>query len=321
MKRLLFIYNPHAGKELLKPKLSDIIDIFVKAGYEVVAYPTQSYRDAYRKVSEYDSDEYDLVVCSGGDGTIDEVVTGMMQRDKQDPIGYIPTGTTNDFANSLHIPKGLLRAADNAVNGTLFPCDVGKFNDDIFVYIAAFGLFTDVSYQTKQEMKNVLGHLAYVLEGTKRLFNVPSYRIKVTHDGETLEDEFIFGMVTNSRSVGGFRNMIGKQVVFDDGLFEVTLIKTPKNPLALQEIVASLLIEQVDTKHMYSFKTGRITFESLEEIPWTLDGEFGGAHDEVTVENLNRQLRIMVPEEHIRELMSNPELLEDTKDESVKMIE
>ena len=321
MKRLLFIYNPHAGKELLKPKLSDIIDIFVKAGYEVVAYPTQSYRDAYRKVSEYDSDEYDLVVCSGGDGTIDEVVTGMMQRDKRDPIGYIPTGTTNDFANSLHIPKGLLRAADNAVNGTLFPCDVGKFNDDIFVDIAAFGLFTDVSYQTKQEMKNVLGHLAYVLEGTKRLFNVPSYRIKVTHDGETLEDEFIFGMVTNSRSVGGFRNMIGKQVVFDDGLFEVTLIKTPKNPLALQEIVASLLIEQVDTKHMYSFKTGRITFESLEEIPWTLDGEFGGAHDEVTVENLNRQLRIMVPEEHIRELMSNPELLEDAKDESVKMIE
>ena len=321
MKRLLFIYNPHAGKELLKPKLSDIIDIFVKAGYEVVAYPTQSYRDAYRKVSEYDSDEYDLVVCSGGDGTIDEVVTGMMQRDKRDPIGYIPTGTTNDFAKSLHIPKGLLRAADNAVNGTLFPCDVGKFNDDIFVYIAAFGLFTDVSYQTKQEMKNVLGHLAYVLEGTKRLFNVPSYRIKVTYDGETLEDEFIFGMVTNSRSVGGFRNMIGKQVVFDDGLFEVTLIKTPKNPLALQEIVASLLIEQVDTKHMYSFKTGRITFESLEEIPWTLDGEFGGAHDEVTVENLNRQLRIMVPEEHIRELMSNPELLEDTQDESVKMIE
>lgn len=236
MKRLLFIYNPHAGKELLKPKLSDIIDIFVKAGYEVVAYPTQSYRDAYRKVSEYDSDEYDLVVCSGGDGTIDEVVTGMMQRDKREPIGYIPTGTTNDFANSLHIPKGLLRAADNAVNGTLFPCDVGKFNDDIFVYIAAFGLFTDVSYQTKQEMKNVLGHLAYVLEGTKRLFNVPSYRIKVTHDGETLEDEFIFGMVTNSRSVGGFRNMIGKQVVFDDGLFEVTLIKTPKNPLALQEL-------------------------------------------------------------------------------------
>lgn len=313
MKRLLFIYNPHAGKGLLKPKLSDVIDIFVKAGYEVVTYPTQAYRDAYKKVLRYEINSYDLVVCSGGDGTIDEVVTGMMQRGDRSPIGYIPTGTTNDFANSLHIPKGLLSAADNAVNGSVFPCDVGKFNEDIFVYIAAFGLFTDVSYQTKQEVKNVLGHLAYVLEGTKRLFNVPSYRIKVTYDGKTIEDEFIFGMVTNSRSVGGFRNMVGKQVVFDDGVFEVTLIKMPKNPLELQEIVAALLIEQVDTKHMYSFKAGNIVFESLEEIPWTLDGEFGGAHDRVEVQNLNRQLEIMVPEEHIRELMQNPEsyLLEE----------
>ena len=218
-------------------------------------------------------------MCSGGDGTIDEVVTGMMKRQEKNPIGYIPTGTTNDFANSLHIPRNLLGAADNAVNGVVFPCDVGKFNDGTFVYIAAFGLFTDVSYETKQGMKNVLGHLAYVLEGTKRLFNVPSYRIRVTHDDEVIEDEFIYGMVTNSRSVGGFRNMVGKQVVFDDGLFEVTLIKTPKNPIALQEIIAALLIEQVDTKHMYSFKTGKIEFESLEEISWTLDGEYGGSHD------------------------------------------
>ena len=313
MKRLLFIYNPLAGKGLLKPKVSDIIDIFVKAGYDVVAYPTQAYRDGYQKVLGYEAGAYDLVVCSGGDGTIDEVVTGMMRRTDRVPIGYIPTGTTNDFANSLHIPKGLLNAADNAVNGVVFPCDVGRFNDDFFVYIAAFGLFTDVSYQTKQEVKNVLGHLAYVLEGAKRIFNIPSYRIKVSHDGETIEDEFIYGMVTNSRSVGGFRNMIGKQVVFDDGVFEVTLIKVPKNPLELQEIIAALLIEQVDTKHMYSFKTGKIVFESLEEIPWTLDGEFGGAHDRVEVENLNRQLQIMVPEAHVRGLMQNPEtfLLEE----------
>ena len=163
MKRLLFIYNPHAGKELLKPKISDIVDIFVKAGYEVTIYPTQSYRDAYRKVKEYNSKEYELVVCSGGDGTIDEVVSGMMTRRDRDPVGYIPTGTTNDFANSLHIPKGLLKAADNAVNGVVFPCDIGRFNQDTFVYIAAFGLFTDVSYETDQAMKNVLGHLAYIL--------------------------------------------------------------------------------------------------------------------------------------------------------------
>ena len=144
------------------------------------------------------------------------------------PIGYIPAGTTNDFARSLHISRDILEAADTAVNGVVFPCDVGRFNKDYFVYIAAFGLFTDVSYETKQSMKNILGHLAYVLEGTKRIFNIPSYKIKVTHDGEEIEDEFIFGMVTNSKSVGGFQGIIGKDVVFDDGEFEVTLIKTPK---------------------------------------------------------------------------------------------
>ena len=159
MKKTLFIYNPNAGKELLKPKLSDILDIIVKAGYEVVVYPTQSYKDAYRKVVSF-TEKYDRVICSGGDGTLDEVVTGMMERTEKVPIGYIPTGTTNDFANSLHIPKDLLQAADTAVSGAEFGCDIGKFNDDVFVYIAAFGLFTDVSYQTKQEMKNILGHLA-----------------------------------------------------------------------------------------------------------------------------------------------------------------
>ena len=172
------------------------------------------------------------------------------------------------------------------------------FNDDIFVYIAAFGLFTDVSYQTKQSMKNVLGHLAYVLEGAKRLFNIPSYKVKVTHDDEVIEDEFVYGMVTNSRSVGGFRNLVGKQVGFDDGVFEVTLIKTPKNPIELQEIIAALMIQQMDSKYMYTFKSGRIMFESIEEIPWTLDGEFGGEHDEVVIENLNKELQIMVPGTH-----------------------
>lgn len=304
MKRMLFVYNPHAGKGLLKTKLSDIVDLFVKAGYEVVVYPTQAYRDAYRKIIEF-TEEYDLVVCSGGDGTIDEVVTGMMEREHKIPVGYIPTGTVNDFASSLKIPKDFLAAADNAVHGTAFPCDIGQFNDDIFVYIAAFGLFTDVSYETKQEMKNVLGHLAYILEGAKRLFNVPSYKIKVVHDDEEIVDEFIYGMVTNSRSVGGFRNMIGKKVKFDDGEFEVTLIRKPSNPIELQEIIAALLIEQVDTKHMYTFKAKKITFESVDEIPWTLDGEYGGSHDYVEIINQNRAMELMVPGKHVRELSVN----------------
>ena len=306
MKKLLFVYNPRAGKEMLKPRLSDVLDIFVKAGYEVTVHPTQAYRDAYYQIKEYEVGKYNLIACSGGDGTIDEVATGMMKRREMGkdvvPVGYIPAGTTNDFAKSLHIPRKPLAAADNAVKGVPFPCDIGKFNDSVFVYIAAFGIFTDVSYETDQAVKNVLGHMAYILEGAKRIFNIPSYKIKVEHDGEVIEDEFIFGMVTNSRSVGGFSNMVGKNIVFDDGLFEVTLIKTPKNPIALQEIIAALLIEQVDTKHMYTFKTKKITFDSVEEIPWTLDGEFGGEQDYVEIENVQKAMEIMVPENHVLEL-------------------
>ena len=261
----------------------------------MTVYPTQKYHDAYAKTIAYE-EEYDIVVCSGGDGTLDEVVTGMLKRENPVSIGYIPTGTTNDFANSLHISKDVLKAADTAANGRPFACDVGKFKDDYFVYIAAFGLFTDVSYETKQSLKNVLGHLAYVLEGTKRIFNIPSYKIKVTFDGQEIEDEFVFGMVTNSRSVGGFKGIIGKDVVFDDGEFEVTLVKTPKNPIELNEIIASLLIKQIDSEHMYCFRAGNIKFESIEEIPWTLDGEFGGVHDEVEIQNIKQGLSIMVSE-------------------------
>lgn len=314
MKKLLFVYNPRAGKEMLKPRLSDVLDIFVKAGYEVTVHPTQAYRDAYYQIKEYEVGKYDLIACSGGDGTIDEVATGMMKRREMGkdvvPVGYIPAGTTNDFAKSLHIPRKPLAAADNAVKGVPFPCDIGKFNDSVFVYIAAFGIFTDVSYETDQAVKNVLGHMAYILEGAKRIFNIPSYKIKVEHDGEVIEDEFIFGMVTNSRSVGGFSNMVGKNIVFDDGLFEVTLIKTPKNPIALQEIIAALLIEQVDTKHMYTFKTKKITFDSVEEIPWTLDGEFGGEQDYVEIENVQKAMEIMVPENHVLDLSEQKNKIE-----------
>ena len=314
MKKLLFVYNPRAGKEMLKPRLSDVLDIFVKAGYEVTVHPTQAYRDAYYQIKEYEVGKYNLIACSGGDGTIGEVATGMMKRREMGkdvvPVGYIPAGTTNDFAKSLHIPRKPLAAADNAVKGVPFPCDIGKFNDSVFVYIAAFGIFTDVSYETDQAVKNVLGHMAYILEGAKRIFNIPSYKIKVEHDGEVIEDEFIFGMVTNSRSVGGFSNMVGKNIVFDDGLFEVTLIKTPKNPIALQEIIAALLIEQVDTKHMYTFKTKKITFDSVEEIPWTLDGEFGGEQDYVEIENVQKAMEIMVPENHVLELSEQKNKIE-----------
>ena len=303
MKKMLFIYNPNSGQGFLKSKLSDVLDIFVKGGYDVTAYPTQKYHDAIAKMRSCE-EKYDLVVCSGGDGTLDEVVTGMMERpaEEQVPIGYIPAGTTNDFARSLHISRDILEAADTADNGSVFPCDVGRFNNDYFVYIAAFGLFTDVSYETKQSMKNILGHLAYVLEGTKRIFNIPSYKIRVTHDGEMIEDEFIFGMVTNSRSVGGFQGIIGKNVIFDDGEFEVTLIKTPKNAIELSELLGALGLRQINKERMYSFRSGNVRFESLEEIPWTLDGEFGGVHDEVVIRNEKQALQIMVKKEALEKL-------------------
>ena len=164
--------------------------------------------------------------------------------------------------------------------------------------------------------KNVLGHLAYILEGSKQIFNIPSYHVRVEHDGEVIEDDFMFGMVTNSRSVGGFKGIIGKDVIFDDGLFEVTLIKTPKNPIALNEIIASLVIKQIDSNHVYSFRSGEIHFESIEEIPWTLDGEFGGEHDSVTILNKKQGLLIMVKEDtkaHLEE--KKEELLEKIKEE------
>ena len=308
-KKLVFIFNPKAGKGKIKTSLMEIVDIFNKGGYEVIIRATQAPRDAYEQVKKY-ADQVDLIVCSGGDGTLDEVVTGITEVGSNVPIGYIHAGSTNDFANSLFMPKNMLDAASMIMDGEIYKCDVGRFNHQTFAYVAAFGLFTDVSYETDQAVKNVLGHMAYILEGAKRIFNIPSYKIKVEHDGEVIEDEFIFGMVTNSRSVGGFSNMVGKNIVFDDGLFEVTLIKPPKNPIALQEIIAALLIEQVDTKHMYTFKTKKITFDSVEEIPWTLDGEFGGEQDYVEIENVQKAMEIMVPENHVLELSEQKNKIE-----------
>ncbi|MDE6055730.1 MAG: diacylglycerol kinase family lipid kinase, partial [Lachnospiraceae bacterium] len=229
----------------------------------------------------------------------------MMQSGFKTTIGYIPAGSTNDFANSLKIPSTMKKAAEVVVGGTVFSCDVGRFNEDVFVYIAAFGLFTEVSYGTPQEMKNMLGHMAYILEGVKHLQNIKSYHLKVTsvsENGETkvIEDDFIYGMVTNSYSVGGFKSIAGNvfkgRIALNDGLFEVTLIKMPKNPMELNSILAALAIQNIDTEYMYSFKSGKLVIESENEIAWTLDGEFGGAHKKVTLINEKQAMDIMVKE-------------------------
>lgn len=293
-KKLLFICNAHAGKEAIKNNLLGIIDIFIKGGYEISVHLTQKAEEAIEYTRE-NASKYDMLVCSGGDGTLDEVVTGLMKCEIKPVLGYIPAGSTNDFANSLQIPKNMLKAAEVVMNGKSIPCDVGSFNQDTFVYIAAFGMFTEVSYETDQNVKNLLGHVAYLLEGMKRLPMMPSHSIKVIYDDGEIEGEFMFGMITNSDSVAGFKRLTGRCISLDDGLFEVTLIKKPKNPIELNSIIASLVISDIDTEHMYCFKTSHLEIESREEIAWSLDGEFGGNHKNVIIDNCKHAINIMAP--------------------------
>ena len=288
---MLFVFNPKAGKGKITTHLLDIVDIFSSHDYEIIIRSTQAPRDAYEKAKEY-ANSVDMIVCSGGDGTLDEVVTGIMEAESSVPIGYIPAGSTNDFANSLFMPKNMTKVAEMIMEEELYHCDIGRFNQKTFAYVAAFGLFTDVSYETDQDLKNVLGHVAYVLEGVKRLFDIKSYHMKVTSDEVQAEDDFIVGMITNSRSVGGFKNLTGKNVDMNDGLFEVTLIAHPKNPLQLQEIITALVMAEDNTDLIYSFKTKKLTIESDEEVPWTLDGEFGGDHSYVDIENRHKALNL-----------------------------
>lgn len=293
-KKILFVFNPHSGKGQIKNKLLDIIDLFIKADYRVEVHPTQAPKEARRLVAKR-AGKYDLVVCSGGDGTLDEVVSGMMRRQPWErvPVGYIPAGSTNDFAVSLGLPKNMIKAAEIAVNGRPYLCDVGNMNGKYFVYIAAFGLFTEVSYATPQEWKNLLGHAAYLLEGARSLSSIKSYRMNVECNGDVIEGDFIYGMVTNSLSVGGFKGMTGSDVLLNDGLFEVTLIQRPKNAIELAEILRCLNNRVDETNLIYSAKTDEIRISTQDHIPWTMDGEFGGEYEDVLIKNEKQAVSLM----------------------------
>jgi YegS/Rv2252/BmrU family lipid kinase len=294
-KKLLFIINPRSGKGLIKNKVLDIVDLFVKEGYDVHVHTTQARRDAYEIIKEYGS-HMSTVVASGGDGTLSECVKGIMEipKEKRPIMGYIPCGSTNDFAVSLKLSKNMLLAAGDVVYGEQFKCDVGKFNNDFFTYIAAFGAFTDVSYETPQSMKNMLGHLAYTMEAIKRVPNLGSYKMKVEHDGIVIEDEFIYGMISNTTSIGGVKNLGKEKVQLDDGLFEVILIRMPKNPIDVQVILTSILMQDFSGKYFYTFKASEATFSSDEEVKWTLDGEDGGKHKTVVIENYCQAITMMI---------------------------
>lgn len=291
MKKLLFIFNPAAGRGRIKGKLYDIVDAFVKYGYKVMMYPTQQKGDATAIVMN-DNEPYDLLVCAGGDGTLNEVVSGEMFAGKSVPIGYIPAGSMNDVGHSFKISRNIMSAVGNILTGKPFAMDVGKFNDKYFVYVAAFGAFTDIPYTTSQKNKNMIGNLSYYLEGIKKLSELKEKHVRIQYDDKVIEDKFIVGLVTNSLYIGGFKNVNNEKTSLNDGLLEMLLIKIPKNIYDLQTIIGSLLSNKVNPNFMYYIQTTKLTVTS-ESMEWTLDGEYGGAHKSVVIENCNKAINIV----------------------------
>lgn len=293
MKKLLFIFNPLAGKGSIRGRLPGVLDVFTKAGYLTTAYPTQSKADAMRAAAELGG-QFDRVVCCGGDGTLSETISGLLTLDPRPTLGYLPSGTTNDFARNLNLPKTMEAAAHATVTGPVRKCDVGLFNGKTFIYVAAFGAFTDVSYDTPQEFKNMFGHLAYLLEGITRLGSIQSYHLEITYDQGALEGDFFYGMVSNTVSVGGFKGLPACEVKLDDGLFEVVLIKRPTTLPELQSIIKVLLQQKaVDGGAIVSFHTARMRIVCQEPLPWTLDGEYGGDPQTAEIENFRQAIELV----------------------------
>ncbi|MDO5127688.1 MAG: diacylglycerol kinase family lipid kinase [Eubacteriales bacterium] len=292
-KKLLFIINPKAGRTAVRNDLFEIIVAFSKAGYEVVVYPTTGPTDAERKMSE-EGALYDLVVCAGGDGTLQNTISGYMNMGtKKVPIGYIPVGTTNDFARSLRISRKPLEAAIQIVKGEECFIDVGKLNEKYFMYIAAFGIFTDISYNTKQSLKKVIGHSAYLLEAVRNLGNFKSYRLKADFDGAVITGDYIFGMITNSYSVAGFRVRGSAHVALDDGKFDCLFIKSPQNVAEFQQILSGIVTNNIEGNEMFfDCKASKISVISEEIIPWTIDGEFAGDYQNLTISNQKQAVGI-----------------------------
>ncbi len=291
-RKMLLVINPKSGKGQIKNRLLEILNIFSGEGYQVQVYITQQPLEAKEAVVAW-GEEMDLIVCSGGDGTLNETISGMMELKTMPQLGYIPAGSTNDFASSLKIPKQMAAAALGVVKGELDPVDIGRFcKERYFVYVAGFGAFTEVSYLTSQDKKNLLGHQAYMLEGVKSLASIKAYPLRIESQEQVYEGDFIFGMVTNTTQVGGFKGLVSQDVSLCDGLFEVLLIRMPKTPLELSSIVSSLLLKDEKCELVHKFKTRSLTAFSKDPVDWVLDGEFGGSHTCVELENLCRQVII-----------------------------
>lgn len=293
MKKLLLILNPCSGKKKASHALADVVNVFNRGGYDVTVYITAARGDATKVVAQR-APEFDLVVCAGGDGTFNETISGLLAGGHDTPIGYLPAGSTNDFASSLHLSKNLVESARDIVEGTPRRLDVGRFNDRYFSYVASFGAFTRASYATSQNVKNALGHLAYILSGIKELAYIRSRRLRFTlDDGRVLEDEYIFGAISNSTSVAGILTLSEDLVDMNDGVFELLLVRKPENLLELNDCVLALTTQDYHTP-MLTFTSARsVEIEAPEDMDWTLDGEREPGRAHCRAENLHDAIRIV----------------------------
>ena len=292
MKKMLFVMNPYAGQRRANRYLADILSIFNRAGYRVESYMTGARGEATDIVRQY-APEMDLVACCGGDGTFNETVNGLLHSEVNIPVGYIPAGSTNDFAASLGLPANILQAAETVVTGEPSTLDVGKFGDRYFSYVASFGAFTRTSYATPQNVKNALGHAAYILGGISELSLLRTEHVKLQLDDEIVEDDFLFGAVSNSTSAGGVLSLDPKQVDLRDGKFEVLLLRSPRELGELSECIRAVQTAEYNCKMLTFTPASRITIWANAGMPWTLDGEMEPGHEEVTIENIHCGLKVM----------------------------
>lgn len=292
MKKMLLIVNPCAGQRRAKKYLADIVDIFNRAGYLVMTYITESPGDGEVQVIRC-AEEMDLVVCCGGDGTFNETISGVLKGGLDIPVGYIPAGSTNDFASTLQLSSSLPQAARDIVDGEAMELDVGQFGERYFSYVASFGIFTRTSYVTPQELKNMLGHTAYILSGIQELSQLKSHHVRFELPDETvIEDDFIFGAISNSTRVGGILNLAKDKVDLQDGLFELLLIRAPQNLSELTECVQALQRQTYDSDLLTFLSASSVKVTVPGEMDWTLDGERAVGRDEIKIRCLHRAVRV-----------------------------
>lgn len=292
MKRMLLVVNPCAGTKKIVKHTTQVIEIFNRAGYEVTVYVTAGPGDAARAVREM-AEGMSLVVCAGGDGTFNESVSGILESGANVPLGYIPCGSTNDFANSLKLPTNILTAAKQIAEGEPVTYDIGQFGLRYFSYVASFGAFTRTSYATPQSVKNALGHMAYILTGMQELGQIRKHHLRLKLEDRTIEDDFIFGAISNSTSVGGILTLNPDLVDMRDGLFELLLVRSPKDLKELSECIRAIQTQKYDSPLVTFLSTAKVEVEAPPEMPWTLDGEREDGHAAVSVQNLHNAITLM----------------------------